>query len=60
MLVFFGFSVWFVILMKLLLGKIIKGFLILKGNILIYVDNGFVNYIVIMVIFFIIIVLFKL
>lgn len=60
MLVFFGFSVWFVILMKLLLGKIIKGFLILKGNILVYVDNGFFNYIVIMVIFFIIIVLFKL
>lgn len=60
MFVFFGFSVWFVILMKLLLGKIIKGFLILKGNILVYVDNGFFNYIVIMVIFFIIIVLFKL
>lgn len=59
-LVLFGFSVWSVILMKLLPGKIIKGPLTPKGNIPVYVDNGFLNYIVTMTTFSIITVLLKL
>lgn len=57
--VFLGFLIWSAIMMMLLPGKIIKGPLTPKGNIPVYVDNGFLNYVVTMTTFFIITILLK-
>lgn len=58
-LVFTGFCVWSILMMKILPGKTIKGPLTPKGNIPVYVDNGFLNYVVTMTTFLIITVLLK-
>ena len=46
MYILIGFSIWSLLLMKILPGKIVKGPITPKGNVPEYVDNGFKHFVV--------------